>query len=57
MTDQINRMKAFPSGTRAGAIITCFDGHSEWLTWDAYNAEKDLSPGRFWCNPSSTNGH
>jgi len=42
---------------KGGAIVACFDGHVEWLTWDAYNAEKDLSPGRFWCNPGSANGH
>jgi len=42
---------------KGGAIISCFDGHVEWMTWDEYNAQKDISPGRFWCNPGINNGH
>jgi len=41
---------------KGGAIVGCFDGHVEWMTWDQYMAERDLKPGRFWCNPDSATG-
>ncbi len=48
-----------------GALVGCFDGHVEWLTWAQYNTEKQKAgpdgtsggPNRFWCNPKTTNGH
>jgi prepilin-type N-terminal cleavage/methylation domain-containing protein len=48
-----------------GALVGCFDGHVEWLTWAQYNTEKAKpgpdgtsgGPNRFWCNPKTSNGH
>lgn len=52
-----------------GAMVGCFDGRVEWLTWKQYDAEKKKNgpdypkdgaqsggPNRFWCNPKGANG-
>ena len=39
-----------------GAIVACFDGHAEWMTWKQYNDECQPKPGRFFCNPNSSTG-
>lgn len=41
---------------KGGAVVGCFDGHAEWMTWSQYDTERNRKPGRFWCNPSSSSG-
>lgn len=36
---------------KGGAIVTCFDGHSEYMRWPEYEKELAKTPGRLWCNP------
>lgn len=34
-----------------------FDGHVEWLNRKNFLVQSQLAPGRFWCNPDTTDGH
>jgi prepilin-type N-terminal cleavage/methylation domain-containing protein len=54
-----------------GAIVSCFDGHAEYIRWADYEKQMDPSknpnasvavksaggPTRLWCSPGSANGH
>ncbi|MDQ3623689.1 MAG: type II secretion system GspH family protein [Verrucomicrobiota bacterium] len=41
---------------KAGAIVTCFDGHGEYIRWPEYEEELKKTPGRLWCSPATQNG-
>ncbi len=41
-----------------GCIVSCYDGHTEFLQFPAFNAEevKGSVPGLLWCDPDSQDG-
>ena len=40
-----------------GYNMTQFDGAAIYVTLSEFKREGQLSPGRFWCNPGTANGH
>jgi prepilin-type N-terminal cleavage/methylation domain-containing protein len=48
---------------KVGALVSCFDGHTEILTPAQFNHEANntawnpVKPSRLWCKPGSANGH
>ena len=41
---------------KGGCVLTCFDGHSEFLRWDEYFPMLGSLPGRLWCSPGTQTG-
>jgi prepilin-type N-terminal cleavage/methylation domain-containing protein len=39
-----------------GGTIACFDAHVEYMPLKIFNIEAPRKPGRFWCNPGTTDG-
>jgi prepilin-type N-terminal cleavage/methylation domain-containing protein len=39
-----------------GSVVSCFDGHAEFMTLREFTRQYNLRPGRLWCNPGSRNG-
>ena len=39
-----------------GAVISCFDGHAEFMTFKEYTLLYNKKPGRLWCNPGKATG-
>ena len=39
-----------------GSVISCFDGHAEFITLKEFTRLYNVKPGRLWCNPGSRNG-
>jgi prepilin-type N-terminal cleavage/methylation domain-containing protein len=41
---------------RKGATVCCMGGYTEWFSYEQYDAEALLKPGRLWCVPNSKDG-
>ena len=39
-----------------GSVISCFDGHAEFMTFKEFTAQYNKRPGRLWCNPGKPTG-